>query len=312
LAAQLGGLSADLGDILRYAAPELVGFILPMSLVILAVFAWVIYPLWSTRREVRFWTVGTLLSTVPVCALTPADRLLIASGLGGSALVAIVLLGVLDRARDIYTPTRKFYAGVLAVVHLGVAPLLLPLQSYWLNLMESYIGDAERSIPDGEGVADKTVVLLNPPTDEFGIYMAHHRRVRGGVMPEHLRWLANGDSDLMVTRIDANSIKVRPSLGFLPPGSFGTLRAPDYKSHVGDVVTLKDSTITITAVTPDGRPAEVLVKFDSQLDSEKFVWLRWNNREGFEPFSLPNVGHSLLVPAVDSRSVLADGKPAES
>lgn len=306
LAAQLGGLSADLGDILRYAAPALTSWILPLSLGVLGVCAWVMYPLWSTRREVRFWTVGTLLSTVPVCAVAPADRLLIATGLGGSALIAIVLLGVLDRARDLHTPARKFWAGTFAVIHLGIAPLLLPLQAYGLTFMESYIGDAERSIPDGEGVADKTVVLLNPPTDEFGIYMAHHRRVRGGVMPANLRWLANGDSDLTLTRIDATSIKVRPSLGFLPPGSFGTLRGPEFKSAPGDVVTLSDSTITVSAVTPDGRPAEVLVKFDSPIDSAKFVWLRWNNREGFERFSLPPIGHSMLVPAADSRSVLVD------
>lgn len=125
-------------------------------------------------------------------------------------------------------------------------------------------------------------------------------------MPEHLRWIANGDSDLMLMRTGPSSIKVRPSLGFLPPGSFGTLRGPDYKSQVNDVVQLAGARITVVAVTDDGRPAEVLVEFDSPLDSAKFVWLRWNDREGFEPFTLPGVGHAMLLPAARTRSLFAD------
>jgi hypothetical protein len=175
--------------------------------------------------------------------------------------------------------------------------------------MESYIGRAERSIPDGADVAKRTVVLLNPPTDEFGVFMAHHRIVRGGVMPEHIRWIANGDTDLLLTRVDENTLKVKPTLGFLPPGALWTLRTPKYRSHVGDSVSLEGTRFTITEVTTDGRPAEVLVKFDNALDSDKLVWMRWNNRDGFAPFSIPALGHSMLVPAAESNSVLVDSTP---
>jgi hypothetical protein len=261
---------------------------------------------------VRFWVVGTVLSTLPVCVLAPADRLLIATGLGGSALVAILLLSALDRARELRSPGRKFFACTLAVIHLGIAPLLLPVQAYGLSFMESYIGRAERSIPDSEAIAHKTVVLLNPPSDEFGIYMAHHRIVRGGVMPEHIRWIANGDTDLMLTRVDASTLRVRPMQGFLPPGALWTLRTPSYKSHVGDSVQLQGTDFTVTDVTADGRPAEVLVKFDKSIDSPDLVWMRWNNHDGFAPFSAPAIGHSLLVPAAESNSVLVDSEPQES
>lgn len=309
LASQLGGLSADLGDLLKYASPALTAWLLPLCIAVVGVCAWLFFPLWA-RRDVRFWVVGTVLSTLPVCVLAPADRLLIATGLGGSALIAILLLSALDRARELRSPGRKFFASMLAVIHLVIAPLLLPVQAYGLSFLESYIGRAERSIPEGDDIASKTVVLLNPPTDEFGIYMAHHRIVRGAVMPEHIRWIANGDTDLMLTRIDANTLRVRPQQGFLPPGALWTLRTPKYQSQVGDTINLEGTRITISDVTADGRPAEVLVNFDKPIDSDELVWMRWNNRDGFTPFTVPALGHSMLVPAAESDSVLVDSESA--
>jgi hypothetical protein len=255
--------------------------------------------------------VGAVLSTLPVCVLAPADRLLIATGLGGSALIAILLLSALDRARELRSPGRRFFASTLAVIHLVIAPLLLPVQAYGLSFMESYIGRAERSIPESDDIANKTVVLLNPPSDEFGIYMAHHRIVRGGVMPEHIRWIANGDTDLLLTRVDERTLRVRPTLGFLPPGALWTLRTPKYRSHVGDTVNLQGTSFTISEVTADGRPAEVLVRFDRSIDSDDLVWMRWNNQDGFAPFSVPAVGHSMFVPAAESNSVLVDSAAQE-
>jgi hypothetical protein len=312
LASQFGGLSADVSDWLRYAPPMLAALFVPLTVAVVAVVAWVVYPLWSTRREVRFWLVGTVLATLPVCAVAPADRLLVGTGLGGSALIAIVLLAALDRARELRSPGRRFWATTLGVIHLAISPLLLPVQAYGLTFLESYIGRAERSIPDGAEVADKTVMLLNPPSDEFGIYMTHHRRVRGGVMPEHVRWLANGDSDLLITRLDDHALKVKPQHGFLPPGSFWTLRTPDFKSYVGDRVSLDGTSFTVTDVTADGRPAEVLVKLDRPLDSAELIWMRWDNRDGFVRFSLPKAGQSMLVPAADTKGVLAGGEDHEA
>lgn len=304
LAAQFAGLSADLGDLLKYAAPELGAVLLVLVLLALGICLWLFYPLWRSRREVRFWAVGTLLSTIPVCAVAPADRLLVATGIGGSALVAIALLAALDRVRELSGGARRFFTGVLAFVNLGVAPLVLPMQAYALVYFDDYIGRAEQTLPAGAGIADKTVVLLNVPSDEYGIYMAHHRLLRGGVMPKHLRWLATSDTDLLVSRLDDNTLQVRPREGFLPPGSLWTLRSRDYRSTVGESLQLEGVRFTVTDVTADGRPAEVRVRFDQPLDSPDFVWMQWGNAGGFVPFKVPAPGSSVLVPAVDSRSVL--------
>lgn len=306
LAAQFGGLSADLADWLHYWAPSIAPALLPLTLLIVGLCVWTYYPLWSTRREVRFWAVGTFFSTLPVCAAQPGDRLLMATGVGGAALVAILILAALDRVRELRSRGRKLLVWTMAVINIAIAPLLLPVQAYALVYMDRYIDKAERTLPDGEDVPSKTVVLLNPPTDEYGLYMSNHRRLRGAVMPQHLRWLASSASDLTLTRVDANSLKVTPREGFLPPGALWTLRSRSYKSKVGDTVPLEGATYTVSAVTEDGRPAELTARFDKPIDGDSFVWMRWSSKNGFVPFALPQPGNSMFVPAVTMDSVFVE------
>jgi hypothetical protein len=304
LTAQFAGLTADLADTLKFVEPGLIKLILPLCLVCIGVLVWLFAPLWRSRREVRFWAMGTFLSTIPVCAVTVGDRLLAATALGGSALIACLLLAILDRAKP-YRTRLAVYAGVaLGVINLVIAPLLLPLQSYWLVYLGRYIASAEASVPSGPEIANKTLVMLNPPADDHGIYMPFHRQVHGGTMPEHIRWLATGDSDLRVTRVDPFSLEIKPSRGFLAPGSLWTLRSPKKRSFVGETLELTGVTYRVTEVTTDGRPAEVLVRFAAPLNSDEFIWLQWGNRGGYVPFSLPEPGTSVVVPAIDFESLL--------
>jgi hypothetical protein len=76
---------------------------------------------------------------------------------------------------------------------------------------------------------------------------------------------------------------------------------------VGDRVQLQDATYFVTAVTSDGRPAELTVHFDRPLDAPSFLWMRWSERNGFVPFLLPPPGKSVLIPAVAMHSVFVDG-----
>ena len=125
-------------------------------------------------------------------------------------------------------------------------------------------------------------------------------------MPEHLRWLASSASNLTLTRVDAYTVRVTPRGGFLPPGSMWTQRSHNYKSAVGDRVQLKGATYTVTGVAKDGRPAELTARFDSPIDSDSFVWMRWSEHKGFVPFTLPQPGQSIFVPAVAMESVFVD------
>jgi hypothetical protein len=53
--------------------------------------------------------------------------------------------------------------------------------------------------------------------------------------------------------------------------------------------------VEITAMTPDGRPAEASFRFDEPLESSSYVWLCYRHGS-FEPFVLPPVGDETKIP----------------
>ena len=303
LTAQFWGVFAETADMVKYASEPASKLVLWVCLIDTAVLIWLVSPLVRARSDVRFWAAGTLLATVPVCAVTPADRLLTGTGLGGAALVAILLIAASDRVGAFRGRVRGVVCAVLAVINLVIAPVLLPLRAHGLSYLNTYIARPEASLPDGPEVAHKTIILLNPATDEYGIYVPFHRRARGGVMPERFRWLANGDSELTVTRLDERSLKIRPQLGFLPPGSLWTVRSREKHSFVGETIELTGTRFEVTDVTPDGRPAEIVVRFEHPLESERYVWMQWDRLE-YKPFVPPAPGKTVVVPRVDFETLL--------
>ena len=304
LSAQLGPMWADLPDLVQPFSASLASVFLPACLLFLALAAWLFTPLLRTSKEARFWATGTLFATLPVCALSPSDRLLTATALGGSGLLALFLLAVANRDPAYRRRVAGWAAVALSSFHLIIAPLLAPVRAYSFDFLGQFIDRAERSIPSGPEVAQQTVVLLNPISDPYGIYVPIHRQRVGRTMPKHLRWLATGTTALHVKRVDDFSLKIRPEQGFLPEGSIWTLRDRRTRSFVGETVRLTGVTFQVTEVTEDGRPGEVLVRFEQPLESEHFVWLRWGKTH-FVPFSLPKPGKSVVIPAIDVWQVSA-------
>ena len=80
-------------------------------------------------------------------------------------------------------------------------------------------------------------------------------------------------------------------------------RAASSPFQVGDTVTLSDLRFEVTRVTEDGRPAEVVVRFDKALDDPSLLWVRWDKHE-YVPFEPPPVGASTVLPRVDPFSIM--------
>ena len=303
LTAQFAGIPNDLVDVLKYAAPDFAWVYLPVAVLAMGVLAWLLSGLLRADAKARFWALGSVLSTLPVCAVMPADRLLSATALGGSALTAHLLMAVVEGRHGYRGPLTRAATIALAGMSLVIAPIMLPLRAYSHVNYDRYLEPADASIPSGAEVTGQTVVILNPPNDEYGIYQPLLRAARGGTMPKRSRWLATGESALDVTRVDEMSLRIRPVRGFLPEGSIWTLRSRAHPSAVGDRMELPDVAFVVTEVTADGRPAEVLARFDLPLDSDAFVWLQWGGPEGYVPFELPGPGRRVRVPEIDPRSV---------
>jgi hypothetical protein len=80
------------------------------------------------------------------------------------------------------------------------------------------------------------------------------------------------------------------------------LRSPRRPLRVGDVVEIRGFSAQITALMPDGRPAEAIVRFEIPLEDPSLRWFAWA-AAGFEPFRLPEVGKQVVLPKVDLMKV---------
>lgn len=302
LAAQVGPSFSDAWMFLPPTA-KVVGWML--ALLVIALFGAVLAPLWRRTPECRFWALGTVLSLPPMCATFPMDRLLVFAGVGGMAMVAIVLAGWLEGGTlSLPRPRRVLAATVLpalAVLHLVLSPVLLPLRI----LLLAYVGvmgqRLEGAVPRDEGVREKTLVLLSSTAEmtTFPIWM--QRQAEQVPRPRHMRVLASCFGDVYVSRVDERSLRVRPENGFLDNDSLRLVRGPSRPFHAGDEVQLSGLHVRVREVTPDGRPAVADFTFPVPLEDPSLMWRRIHAGGALDPWSPPAVGETQRLPAVEQR-----------
>jgi hypothetical protein len=308
LVAQVAFPPADLWEgypVLGRLVPLLV---LGWALLVLVCIGSLLRPLLARQRTARFWLCSTLLCGLPACAQFPHDRLLMFIGVGATALLAQFLGAFVEggewlRAGPFARRALPVFAYPLLVLHLVIAPLWLPLRARGPADVTRVLERADATIESDATVRDKSVILLNPPADAFAGYIPTMRAATGRNRPAHLRWLATGASEVKVERVDRNSLRVTPAVGFLSLASEHMQRSPRKRMAVGQVIRLTDLRITVTRVTPDGRPAEILARFSRPLEYKRFVFLQWSGH-GFRPFPLPPVGSAVTLPPADFVSLL--------
>jgi hypothetical protein len=298
--AQLALPWADLWEVYPLTFPWLRWVVGALAWAVLLVFVVVLIPLGRESRSVRFWSLGGLLALVPVCASFPHDRLLLGAGIGVMALLAELLLGAF-RSRS--TLRGRVTLGVLVLLHLVLAPLLLPLRAARIDDFNRLLDAADRTIPKTPDIARRRVVLVNPPLDPFAAYFPVYRQARGEPRPQHVLSLNSGVTDLTITGIDASSLRVRAKDGFLSSSSQLMLRDPKRRPLSTDPIRLSTATIRIAETTEDGRPLEIVVEFHEPLHGEGLLFLEWK-AHGYVRFTPPAPGTSVRVPALDFVSTL--------
>jgi hypothetical protein len=241
-----------------------------------------------------------------MCSTFVHDRLLMVPCLGSMAVVARVLASWIEAPR----PRRLVAtaaAVVLAIVHLIVGPLLSPVRAY-AAVGESgpLLKRAYDSIPSDASIAQRTVVLVNPPFDPFASYFPLSRQAEKRPRPHHLRWLATGATPLRIERTDERTLRIEAKRGWLSTTSERMLRNPERApAQVGDVVDLSDVSFEVTRVI-DGRPQAIRVRFEMPLEDSRLLWLQWDrDTRGYIPFLPPPIGSSVEVDPVDMWQALA-------
>lgn len=292
----------------------------PFAFLFLLAVGVVLWPLLRRDRQACFLALGMLLSTVPACAIRiPSGRLLIFVGLGALGLMAQFFGGMLDRmawlpAHRLWRVPAWILCAALLWIHLVVSPVSMTAA---VGVQDPFF----ENIVDLEPLSEarpEVVVIVNIPSPGHIIYIPDARRVEGEEAPAHLRVLSPGCFGVEVTRVDTTTLLVRPDHGYLIPPGEGIGESVDdlppahlayayqygdsfFRSHefpmaLGERVELTSMTVTVTRMTDDGRPAEVLVSFSRPLEDPSIQWLYWDwQREAYALFDLPAVGQTVRV-----------------
>jgi hypothetical protein len=292
LLGQFGLPWSDFAALYEFVSRALEWKMIAFAVVVLGLLAWAFTPLLRRDPVARFFATGLVLSALPACATFPGDRLLFFVSVGAMGLIAQLLASAAS-ARE------RVAAVCMIVVHLVIAPPMLAFRARTMIRVEAVIDVADNTIPRDPGITNKTVVLLNPPNDVFGAFVPAMRSAMGVPRPARFRVLASGTSEVAVTRVDAQTLRVRPARGFLEHDSERLLRSVAHRPFKqGEEIPLAGMTATVTEATSDGRPAEVLFHFDVPLEDPSLVWLCWGE-EGYVPCAPPAVGTSETLPAHD-------------
>ncbi len=301
-AAQLGAGFSDAWALLPPAA-QVAGYVL--ALLFLALFAALIAPSWRRSPACRFWSTGALFSLPPVCATFPMDRLLVFAGVGAMGMVALFLSEwrrplALSRARS-----RRIATGVAAVLlvafHLALAPLLLPARVLLMGVLV-HMGDRlEASIPRDESIRGRSLVILGSAAEMTTFPAWMQRQVQEIPRPRHFRVLANAYGRLRVSRVDEQTLRIRPERGFLDNELLRMVRGLSRPFRPGDEVALSDMRVRVREALPDGRAAEADFSFGVPLEDASLLWMRLQAGGTLRPWVPPAVGETLTLPSIEPR-----------
>ncbi len=253
---------------------------------------WIWRPVLRDRPVARFWALGMVLSLLPVCAAFPMDRLLLFCGIGGAGLLACAAEwgGWPGRTRRGGRAHRGAVVALL-VVHLGLAPVLKPLRAVPLYATLGPFEVAARQAPSEPAVAGQDLVFVNGVLFLVG-YVPVIRSVEGGVVPAGQDFLLHVLDGATLTRVDEVTLRAERDGGLLARRTQQLGRSPRFPFTPGETIRRRFMTVTVEAVTPDGRPDAVTFRFDVPLEDPSLRWLIWQRGELHE-FTPPAVGEAV-------------------
>ncbi len=246
--------------------------------------------------QARFWGLGMVLALVPVCAAFPADRLTLFAGIGAFGLLAgqASRLGWLGgEARGEHGRISRLATGILLVLHGLVALVAFPLGVTKMMAIADTGTHVMEQLPNDAQLEEQSLVFING-NELLVAYVIPVREMTGGAVPRYTSQLASMQDVNRVTRVDENSLEIRPDLGFLAQG--GDLLMHDTKLPfvVGQRIRWPAFDATILEITPDGRPANVRFQFDVPLEDPSLRWVYWQDGV-LQGFPVPAVGETVVV-----------------
>ncbi len=236
---------------------------------------------------------GALLAAIPVCATNPTDRLLLVPGFGAFGVLALFLTRVWELGGS---RARRGLAGVLAVVHLVLAPLMLPLST--LNFVNTFGAMIERgwaTLPVDDALSAQHVVVLSTPDALLTYNMFTLNMLESVPQPLGVAIVSVQDRGApTLTRTGERTFTVQNPEGQNFGMFTGVFR--DSPLEAGARHQTDAMTVTVLATRPaDGALLGIEVELRGRPEQVRF--LVWQGKIGFEQVTLPAVGESMVLPA---------------
>ncbi len=292
LGAQFLGTTADFWLALEAIRPALVA---AGVLAVLLVGA-LLRAVWSgldpaQQSGVRWMAVGGALSTLPVLATFPLNRLLLMPSVGGAAMTAVLLLaGWRSAKRWVRWSIRLLF--VTTVVG-GLFGWLATFVGTSLGGWVMRHGPLETTVPDA--ALGGRVFAFAAPDPSALMYPAVVRRLDG--KPPARSWvtLTFAPFPTKLTRVDERVVDMELVGGRMLGTLFEQLFRSDQEPlEVGARVKLTGALVEVTEAEA-GRVGRLRITFDEPPESGFFTFVRWDG-DVMSPLVLPPVGASLTLP----------------
>jgi hypothetical protein len=279
---------------IHLAFPKLLALMWCAGVIVSLIMLLVLIPLLRRNRVARFWGLGMLLATIPMCSAAPMNRYLVFIGLGGMGLLGQFLAASFNPRFWRQPIAWQALIGLLVCIHLVLAPIgLLFLSRYPLGpdeLLDNF--HSLPSVPE----SDRDLIFVNHPLPMDVLHLFTARAVDHESLPRSAQVLAPASSVVLITRMDERSLLVRPDGGFFMtiPSRLGYSR--EHRMLAGQIISLPSMKITIVEMTSDARPAAVLFQFNMPLEDASLQWVCWDSGK-FRKFTPPTVDESVRLPA---------------
>jgi hypothetical protein len=310
-------------DLLLAFSPQALGVVAAVCIVLLGPLALAVYPVLKTHRTTAFWLLGLLAAIVPLVTGIPQNRNLglVSLGVMGLAGQLFVDVATMRKPGPLTTFQRtllRIAVPLLLILYLVVSPLSV-ISSPATTRTSAEAQASAAKFGSAPELADQHLYVINPPGAMSLTAGLFQRLFSDEPMPRSMNYLSSGFAPVTIERVDAQTIVVTPEGGYTPlPGPIvdndtgmvvpvgleNVYRAldgfhynPRNPMHVGQVVTLTDMTVEVTAMTGDGRIGQAAFTFAHPLEDARYVWLLWDEPTStYERVQMPPVGEWAVYP----------------
>jgi hypothetical protein len=253
--------------------------------------------LWSTldeaeRRGLRWLTLGAAMSLVPGLATFPLNRLLMMPSVGGSALIAMVMVRGWRAAGD-----RVARAGarllLVTTVILGVPGW--PATAALLHVGGDMMSRAALDTPLSDEVLAGRVFVFVAPDPPAAMYTPLVRSWNRRPVAKAWITLSFAPFAHRLTRTAADTVELEVVDGRMLETVFEQLmRSSAFPVPVGMQVRLDGAQLTVIGLD-HGLPSRLRLKFDEDPEGGGYSLVKWEDNR-LVHLELPAVGQSIELP----------------